>query len=200
MIVVAYCYLFLISITQVANANELIAKHGDWSVTYGDQRKSVVTVTLNANNMIFGFGCALSKKPDCTIGAHLPAQCGNNTEVSADILIDAKKLTTWTANCENTENPTTGESDRVFLSSKLTGESVDALLAAMRAGKQITVAVESTANDKLQSTFSLNGYSKAASEMYKVLGWDNGGSNGIGGDDGGSSTAKQDLEQTKWKF
>lgn len=191
--------LLLVSIQSVS-AKELIASHGDWEVSYGEERKSVVTITLNPDRMVFGFVCTISNQPDCTIGAHLPVRCGDNTEVSAKILIDSKPVTDWGANCESADNPESGESDRVLLTSKLSGKSVDALLAAMRTGRTAAVTVETKSNKILQSVFSLSGYAKAASEMYKVLGWDSTNSNGIGGNDGGTSTAKRDLEKKKWTF
>ncbi len=193
------CLLLLVSI-QTVSANELIASHGDWSVSYGGERKTLVTVTLNTDRMVFGFVCTLSKQQDCTIGAHLSAQCDDNTNVSATILIDGAPLTDWDANCESAENPKTGQSDRVLLTSKLTGENVDALLAAMRKGQRASVTVETSSNKTLQSQFSLAGYSKAADEMFKVLGWESGSSNGIGGDNEKNSTAKQDLEKKRWTF
>lgn len=195
-----YLGLLLFLSIQLVSANELIATHDDWTVSYGEDRKSVVTVTLNADRMVFGFVCALSKEADCTIGAHLSAQCDENTKVTAKILIDSEPLTDWETNCESADNPSTGQSDRVLLSSQLSGGSVDALLTAMRNGSQAAVTVETNSNKTLRSDFSLSGYSKAAVKMFEILGWESTNSNGIGGNDKSNNSAKRDLEKKKWKF
>ena len=198
--------IFLLSgsVSTLTVAGDLIASHGDWTVAYSDDRDSIVTTTRTKEKLVFGFVCKPATKPNCFIGAHLLANCGKNTEVNATILINNKKLTGWGADCEVAENPDTGKSDRVLLSSSLGGDSVSDLLEAMQRGRQLTVSVASSSGGVLKSDFSLTGYANAAKDMIKVLGWETTAENGIGGDDGtgGSdkNSAKNDLEKKKWSF
>jgi len=203
------CFLALIAsilILHPARADDVIAKHGDWTVSYTDNRESVVATTRNQDRLVFGFVCKPANEPDCIIGAYFLARCSENSKVSSSILIDNKKITGWTANCESAENPETGENDRMLISSGLGGDSVDELLSMMTAGKSLSVTIEAKSGNTIRSDFSLNGYSATSNEMIKVLGWNSAGSNGIGGGGSGDgekssgTNAKTDLEDKKWRF